>query len=103
VAFKLDVVLRHEYRAGEKMLVDWAGATMPVFDPYTSLSCQSPLFVTALGASSFTWAEATRDQQMESRLRTHVHTFEHFYGIPALVVPDNTKTGVTKAHRTIRI
>jgi len=55
--------------------------------------------VAALGASSYTWAEATRDMQMESWLRCHVHTSEHFHGIPALAVPDNTKTGVTKAHR----
>jgi transposase len=57
------------------------------------------LFVAALGASSYTWAEATRDQQMEAWLRAHVHAFEHFRGIPSLVVPDNTKTGVTRAHR----
>jgi transposase len=44
-------------------------------------------------------AEATRDQQMESWLRAHVHAFEHFGGIPAVVVPDNAKTAVTKAHR----
>ena len=41
----------------------------------------------------------TLDQQMQSWLRAHVHAFEHFAGIPALVVPDNIKTGVTKTHR----
>ena len=96
---KLDVVLRQEHKAGEKMFVDWAGATIPVYDRHTGQAWQAPLFVAALGASSYTWAEATRDQQMESWLRAHVHAFEHFGGIPALAVPDNTKTGVTKAHR----
>ena len=96
---KLDVVLRQEHKAGEKMFVDWAGATIPVYDRHTGLAWQSPLFVAALGASSYTFAEATRDQQMEAWLRGHVHAFEHFRGIPALAVPDNTKTGVTKAHR----
>src|SRR5437016_3634589 len=81
------------------MFVDWAGATIPVYDRHTGLPWQSPLFVAALGASSYTFAEATHDQQMESWLRAHVHAFEHFGGIPALAVPDNTKTGVTKAHR----
>ena len=57
------------------------------------------LFVAALGASSYTWAEATRDQQMEAWLKAHVHAFEHFQGIPELAVPDNCKTGVSKAHR----
>jgi transposase len=96
---KLDVVLRQEHKAGEKMFVDWAGATIPVWDRHTGLPWQSALFVATLGASSYTWSEATRDQQMESWLRAHVHAFEHFGGIPALVVPDNTKTGVTRAHR----
>jgi transposase len=96
---KLDVVLRQEHKPGEKMFVDWAGATIPVHDPKTGAVHQAALFVATLGASSYTWAEATRDQQMESWLRAHVHAFEYFAGIPALVVPDNTKTGVTKAHR----
>lgn len=96
---KLDVVLRQEHKAGEKMFVDWAGATIPVHDRHTGQAWQAPLFVAALGASSYTWAEATRDQQMEAWLACHAHAFEHFHGIPALAVPDNTKTGVTKAHR----
>jgi transposase len=96
---KLDVVLRQEHKAGEKMFVDWAGATIPVHDRHTGQVWQAPLFVAALGASSYTWAEATRDQQMECWLKAHIHAFEHFHGIPALAVPDNTKTGVTKAHR----
>jgi len=96
---KLDVVLRQEHKAGEKMFVDWAGATIPVYDPHTGGVWQASLFVAALGASSYTWAEATRDQQMEAWLRCHVHAFEYFQGIPELAVPDNCGTGVTKAHR----
>jgi transposase len=96
---KLDVVLRQEHKAGEKMFVDWAGSTIPVYDRHTGTAWQAPLFVAALVASSYTWAEAMRDQQMEAWLRAHVHAFEHFGGIPALAVPDNAKTGVTKAHR----
>jgi transposase len=65
---KLDVVLRQEHKAGEKMFVDWAGATIPVYDRHPGLPWQAALFVAALGASSYTWAEATRDQQMESWL-----------------------------------
>ena len=96
---RLDVVLRQEHKAGEKMFVDWAGATIPVYDRHTGVAWPAPLFVATLGASSFTWAEATREMQMECWLKAHVHTFEHFHGIPQLAVPDNTKTGVTKAHR----
>ena len=80
------MVLRQEHKAGAKMFVDWAGVTIPVYHRHTGLPWQSPLFVAALGASSYTFAEATHDQQMESWLRAHVHAFEHFGGIPALAV-----------------
>ena len=96
---KLDVVMRQEHRPGEKAFIDWAGATIPVHDPATGAVWQAPLFVAALGASSYTWAEATRDQQMESWLGAHMHAFDHWGGVPAIAVPDNTKTGVTKACR----
>ena len=52
-----------------------------------------------LGASSYTWAEATRDQQMDSWLRAHMHAFAYWGSVPALAIPDNTETGVTKACR----
>jgi transposase len=96
---KLDVVLRQEHKAGEKAFLDWAGSTIPIYDRTTGAVWQAPLFVAALGASSYTWAEATRDQQMESWLCAHMHAFAHWGGVPKLVIPDNTKTGVTKACR----
>ncbi|MBN9659207.1 MAG: transposase [Acidobacteria bacterium] len=65
---KLDVVLRQDHKAGERMFVDWAGATIPVYDRHTGQPGAASLFVATLGASSYTWAEATRDQQMESWL-----------------------------------
>ena len=96
---KLDVVLRQQHKAGEKAFVDWAGGTMPIYDRDTGKVLQASLFVAALGASSYTWAEVTRDQQMESWLTAHVHALEYWGGVPLLVVPDNTKTGVTKPCR----
>jgi len=95
---KHDVVMRQEHRPGEKAFIDWAGSTIPIHDRVTAATWQAPLFVAALGASSYTWAEATRDQQMESWLCGHMHAFDYWGGVPALAVPDNTKTGVTKAH-----
>ena len=72
---------------------------MPIYDRDTGGVWQAALFVAALGASSYTWAEVTRDQQMESWLLAHVHALEHWGGVPLLVVPDNTKTGVTRPCR----
>lgn len=94
-----DLVLRQEHRPGEKLFVDWAGTTMPVFDPASGESHPAQLFVAVLGASNYTYAEATADQQMGSWIGAHVRTFEFLGGCPQLVVPDNTRTGVSRACR----
>jgi transposase len=96
---KQDVVLRQQYKPGEKGFVDWAGAKIPVQDPATGEVWPASLFVMVLGASSYTYAEATRDQQMAAWLNAHIHAFEYFGGVPRLLVPDNTRTGVSRACR----
>jgi transposase len=96
---KLDVVLRQEYKAGEKMFVDWAGATIPIHDREGGVTQAGHLFVAVLGASSYTYAEVTADEQMENWLGAHMRAFEFYGGVPKLLVPDNTKTGVNKACR----
>lgn len=96
---QLDVVLRQEHKAGEKMFVDWAGATIPVYDSKTGEARPAFLFVAVLGASSYTYAEATRDQQLEAWIQAHIHALEFFGGAPTLTVPDNAKTAVVRACR----
>jgi transposase len=95
---KQDVVLRQDHRAGEKLFLDWAGATIPIHHHDGSIT-QAPLFVSALGVSSYTYAEATPNQQMAHWLKVQMNAFEFYGGCPLLLVPDNTKTGVTKACR----
>jgi hypothetical protein len=89
-------VLRQEHKAGEKLFVDWAGTTIPIYDPSDGSVQQAHLSVAVLGASSCTYAEATADEQLANWIGAHVHAFEFYQGVPKLVVPDNTKTGVTK-------
>jgi transposase len=91
-----DVVLRQEHRPGEKLFLDWAGATIPVYQPDGS-ALPAALFVSALGASSYTYAEAVPDQQMASWLKVQMKALEFYGGCPQLLIPDNTKTGVTRA------
>ena len=58
-AGRLDLVMRQEHRAGEKLFIDYAGQTVPVVDPETGEVRQAQVFVAVLGASSYTFAEAT--------------------------------------------
>jgi transposase len=94
-----NVVLRQEHRAGEKLFVDWAGATIPVYDQYTGQCQPASLFVAALGASSYTFAYATPSQEMAHWIDCHVRAFEFLSGTPKLVIPDNPKTAVDRACR----
>jgi transposase len=92
---KLDVVLRQEHRAGEKMFVDYAGDKIPLYDRQSGeLDFQASLFVAVLGASSYTFAEASRSQELPCWIHSHIHALEFFGGAPQAAVPDNTKTGV---------
>jgi transposase len=92
---KLDLVLRQEHRAGEKMFVDYAGATIPIHDPQSGEVQPAAVFVAVLGASSYTFAEATTGQDLRNWIGSHMRAFEFFGGVTELVVPDNLKSAVT--------
>jgi transposase len=92
---KLDLVLRQEHRAGEKMFVDYAGATIPIHDPKTGEIQPAAVFVAVLGASSYTFAEATSGQDLRNWIGSHMRAFEFFGGTVEVVVPDNLKSAVT--------
>jgi transposase len=91
---QLDAVLRQEHRAGEKTFVDYAGQTVPVTDPKTGEVRQAQVFVAVLGASNYTYAEATWTQNLWDWIHAHVRAFEFFGGTSQLVIPDNLKSGV---------
>ena len=96
---KLDLVMRQDHRAGEKLFVDYAGQTVPVIDQTTGEIRQAQIFVAVLGASNYTYAEATWSQSLPDWIGSHVRTFRFLGGVPELVVPDNLRAGVSKAHR----
>lgn len=94
-----DVVLRQEHRAGEKLFVDWAGDTIPLYDRRTGEVTPASLFVAVLGASTYTFARATLSQELGNWVECHVAAFEYCQGAPRLIVPDNPRTGVDRACR----
>jgi transposase len=63
-AHHLDVVMRGDHRAGEKLFVDHPGQTIPIVDPETGEVTGAELFVAVLGASNYTYAEATASQAL---------------------------------------
>jgi transposase len=96
---KLDAVMRQEHLAGEKCFVDYAGHTMPVTDRDTGEIRQAQIFVGIMGASNYTFAEATWSQTLRDWIGSHVRMLEHFGAAPEILVPDNLKSGVSKTCR----
>jgi len=96
---KVDVVMRQTHRAGEKLFIDYAGQTVPIIDRASGEVVDAQIFVAVLGASNFTYAEATWTQALPDWIGSHVRTFSYFGSLPAIIVPDNIKSGVHLAHR----
>jgi transposase len=96
-AKQLDPVMRQEHRAGEKMFVDYAGMTVAVFDMQSAKMGDAQIFVAVLGASNYTYAEATWTQTLPDWIASHTRAFNYFGGVAQVVVPDNLKAGVSKA------
>jgi len=93
---KLDYVMRQEHRAGEKLFIDYSDG-LSFVDPFTGEIILTQLFVAVWGASNYTYAEASLSQTLPNWIRSHVHAFEYFQRAPRVLVPDNIKSGVSKA------
>jgi transposase len=91
------VTMRQVHRAGDKLFVDYAGKKPSIVDPRTGERTEVELFVAVLGASSFTYAEATLTQRVPDFIGSHVRALEFFGGVPAALVPDQLKSAVTRA------
>jgi len=96
----IDVVMRQEHRAGEKLFSDFAGEKLHLTDQETGEVMEAHLFVCALGASGFTYAEAFRSENTEAWCLGHAHAFEdHYKGVVEIIVPDNPRSVVNKPCR----
>lgn len=90
----LDVPMRQDYKAGEKVFVDYTGDRLYITDPETGETLPVEIFVGVMGYSSYTYAEAQYSQSRENWIGGHVRMLQYFQGVPEVVVPDNLKAGV---------
>jgi transposase len=98
-AKKLDISMRQVHLAGEKLFVDYCGQTVPVIDKSTGEVHNCQIFVAVLGASNYTYAEATYTQGLPDWIGSHVRALTFLGGVPEILVPDNLLSGVTKPCR----
>jgi transposase len=91
--------MRQVHRAGEKLFIDYSGQTVPIIDAASGEIHRAQIFVAVLGASSYTYAEATMTQQLPDWIGSHVRLFEFLGCVPALLVPDQLKSAIRLACR----
>jgi transposase len=96
---KAQVTLRQPHKAGERAFVDYSGKRPHIIDPETGEKREVELFVGCLGASNYTYVEATLTQQLADFVGAHTRMFEFFGGVPRMTVPDQLRSAVQKPGR----
>ena len=94
---RLSPTMRQDHPAGDKVFVDYSGKKITIVDRDTGVVREAEIFVAVLGASNYTYAEATWTQTLPDWIEAHVRMFRFLSGVPRLVVPDNLKSGVHRA------
>ena len=96
---RISPTMRQTHLAGEKLFVDWAGDTIALIDPATGEERRAHIFVAALGASNYTYAEARWSETLPDWIGAHANAFAAIGGVVAVLVPDNLKAGITTPSR----
>ena len=90
--------MRQVHAPGDKLFVDYAGHTVPIIERSTGeVLFQAQIYTATMGASNYTYAEATRSQDQHDWIGSNIRALEFFGGVPRAIVPDNLKSGVTSA------
>jgi transposase len=91
--------MRQTHKAGDKLFLDYVGDTVPIIDRLTGEIRPAQIFVAVMGASNYTYAEATWTQSLPDWIGSHIRAFRYFGGVTHLLVPDNLKSAINKACR----
>ena len=83
-----------QHKPGDKLMVDWTGTTLPLYDRLTGTMCKVYLFVGSLPFSMYCYAEATLTMKEEDWINVHINMYEFFGGSTRLLIPDNLKTAI---------
>ncbi len=96
---QLSPVMRQVHVAGEKAFIDYSGKRPHLTDPTTGEQRPVELFVMVLGASGYTFAEASNSQQLPDFVASVTRGLEFFGGVPRILCPDQLKSAVARSDR----
>lgn len=94
---RVDYSMPMQHKYGDKLFIDYTGKKLPIVDRKTGEVTQAEVYIGILGASNYTYVEASNSQKLEDFINCTVNCLEYFGGVPQALVPDNLKSAVTKA------
>ena len=94
-----EVTMHIDHKAGDKMFVDYAGVKLTITDRKSGKEKPVEVFVAILGASQYTYAEASPSQKSEDWLRSNERALWYYGGVPMAIVPDNLRSGISWSNR----
>lgn len=93
------LTLHIKHKPGDRLMVDWAGTKLHIYDSDTDASRNCYLFVATLPFSMYCYAEAFLSMKQDDWIAAHIHTYAFLGGSTRILVSDNLKTGVIKHSR----
>jgi len=95
----LSPVMHFNHKAADKLFIDFTGKKLHLVDEHTGEIKELEVFVSVLGSSQLTYAEACESQKKEDFIRCMENALWYYGGVPRALVTDNLKAAVTKSHR----
>lgn len=91
--------LRIDHKAGEKLFLDFTGKKIPIVNKKTGEVKALDVFVAILPSTQYTFAMAVPSQSQEDVIEAINQCLKYFGGVPKVIVADNLKAVVNKAHK----
>src|SRR5699024_12828040 len=84
--------IRH--KPGDKLMVDWAGTALPLYDKISGNSSKVYLFVATLPFSMYCYAQACRTVKVEDWINANIVMYEFFGGVSRILTQEYLKVGI---------
>jgi transposase len=91
--------MKLEHKAGNEMMIDFAGKRLFITDKETGELIPVEVFVAILPFSHYTYVEACRSQKKEDLLSCIANGLSFYGGVPKAIVTDNLKSAVSRASK----
>lgn len=91
--------MKLEHKAGNELMVDYAGKHLYITDKETGEIKEVEVFVGILPCSQYTYVEASLSQKRADLLSSIANALQFYGGVPRAIVSDNLKSAVTRASK----